>query len=148
MINEGGKWAHVVLRKCVFEPKAVGMSSLMHQPLTGHLRSTVCCAVCSVPSERRCIDSPKTLVRSHSLRFTFFLFLIFIPYVHSCLSCISFTPPLFHLITPSCLFFHSSSVFLLFPYFLSSLHKQPDRICTHCTIASVFSVSVFCLSVI
>lgn len=40
MINEGGKWAHVVLRKCVFEPKAAGISSLMHQPSTGHLRSS------------------------------------------------------------------------------------------------------------
>lgn len=102
MINEGGKWAHVVLRKCVFEPKAAGISSLMHQPSTGHLRSTVCCAVSSVPAERRCIDSPKN--PSHLLTFFLFGFSYFshvILYVLQCISCNSFTPPFFHLITPS-----------------------------------------------
>lgn len=91
MINEGGKWAHVVLRKCVFEPKAVRISSLMHQPSTGHLRSTVCCAVSSVPAERRCIDSPKTPSRSLAV-FLFFSFLFLILYFMSL----------------PCLFFHTS----------------------------------------
>lgn len=116
MINEGGKWAHVVLRKCVFEPKAVGMSSLMHQPSTGHLRSTVCCAVSSVPMERRCIDSPETLIHSHSPCFTFFpsflshfypvcSFMSFMHFFHT--SFVSFNYPFLPL------FFPHSALFLI-----------------------------------
>lgn len=109
MINEEGKWAHVVLRKCVFEPKAAGISSLMHQPSTGHLRSTAGRAVSSVPVERRCCDSTKipshSLFSPISLSPLFFFILYFLP----CRSCISFTPALFHLITPlSCLSFYSA----------------------------------------
>lgn len=157
MINEGGKWAHVVLRKCVFEPKAAGISSLMHQPSTGHLRSTVCCAVSSVPAERRCIDCPKT--PSHSL--TFFLFLFFSPllllsflffiftlHVLPCLLCISFTPPLFHLITP---FLPLGSLICLAPLSLPPFTTTPAAslglLTLHNSI-SVFCVCFFCLCVI
>lgn len=127
MINEGGKWAHVVLRKCVFEPKAAGISSLMHQPSTGHLRSTVCCAVSSVPVERRCIDSPKTPSLSSCFSFypvlllSFMSFFVFLG-LSSHLLC-------FHLIITFFLLHFlvsaisvASSVFLFFPYCLSSLH--------------------------
>lgn len=144
MINEGGKWAHVVLWKCVFEPKAADISSLMHQPSTGHLRSTLCCATSSLPTERRRIDSPQT--PSHSLTFFPFVFFsvsLFLLYVLPCFSCISFTPPLFHLITPFLpLFFHNN---LSSSSFLTSFfnHRQPHWVCTHRTIASVFSASVF-----
>lgn len=137
MINEGGKWAHVVLRKCVFEPKAVGISGLMHQPSTGHLRATVCCAVSLVPAERRCIDSPTT------------------PFLFCCS---------FYTLCPSLPFFHTSFVSFTYPFPASrfrsficlpplslpplSTTQQSHWVCTHCTIASMFSVSVFCLCVI
>ena len=124
MINEGGKWAHVVLRKCVFEPKAAGISSLMHQPSTGHLRSKVGCTVSFVSAERHCIDSTKTL----SLSLTFFLFHFLsgpssILCVLLCLSCIYFTPSLFNFFFASLLtLLCSASAFLLSPYCLSPPH--------------------------
>lgn len=86
MINEGGKWAHVVLRKCVFEPKAAGISSLMHQPSTGHLRTTVCCAVSSVSQWSDAASILLKLPCIHSLSscftffFSFFLFFCFLFY--------------------------------------------------------------------
>ena len=86
MINEGGKWAHVVLRKCVFEPKAAGISRLMHQPSTGHLSSTGCWAVSSVPEEQ--LPLSHFLPVSLSPSFSLSLFLIFdlscplLPFVH------------------------------------------------------------------
>lgn len=143
MINEGGKWAHVVLRKCVFEPKAAGISSLMHQPSTGHLRSDVCCAVSFFPAERH-IDSPKTLFRS----LTFFLFLFFFPPLQSIF--FPLCPPLsflhlfqtfasfnYHFLTPVFSLVSLASVFLLSPCCLSPLHSQLHTLHN--------SISVFCV---
>lgn len=102
----------------------------MHQPSTGHLRSTVCCAVSSVPAEKSYIDSPK--IPPHTLTSFFPLFCFFFGgtlYVPLHISDISCTPPLFHLITPlSCFLFRSficlSPVSLPLPTLLHTLHNS------------------------
>lgn len=147
-----GGWARAVLKKCVFEPKAVGIRSLMHQPSTWHLRSTICCAVSSVLVERCCISSPKILSNSLSvflvLYFPSFSFLSFSFYslCHSMAflnvfhtSCVSCNYPPFPVSLRPAL---SSSLICLPPLSLPpfSTDQQYGRVCTHCTISSVSHV--------
>lgn len=99
----------------------------MHQPSTGHLRSTLCSAVSCVPADKRCIDSPK--IPPHTLASFFPLFSVLFWDVPQHISDISCTPPLFHLITPpSCLLFTSficlSPLSLTLATLLHTLHNS------------------------